>query len=243
MIHKVYLSLFIVIQVASLFLIALAGKGMDFWEARNSDIHSKFDSDLALHTWDSAIRDISSKVTKWGMGVGASILVLSSIGACIAGRHVSQQSKDIMHNHNANEIRQLVSDGRWKRRHLESLRKEFGEQALFDALFSAFTQEPQVPHREQEPPAKYLLQLRPQSEGDLPTLIRRTLRGWNLSIEELPFYFRDTSGIDRVRDALQTIESEEALDETEKKAIATYRFWLTLDSKAQQDGAAPSDGC
>jgi hypothetical protein len=53
------------------------------------------------------------------------------------------------------EVRKLVSAGKWKRKHLEALRRDFGDQTLFDALFSAFTQTPPVPCAEQEAPGDY----------------------------------------------------------------------------------------
>lgn len=40
------------------------------------------------------------------------------------------------------EVRSLVSSVSWKRKHLDALRREFGDESLFDALFSAFTQNP-----------------------------------------------------------------------------------------------------
>ena len=133
----------------------------------------------------------------------------------------------------AEEVRKLVSAGRWKRKHLEALRRDFGDQALFDSLFSAFTQSPAVSCGEQEAPGDFLLELKPLAGQDLKSLIRASLAGWNLSIEQLPFYFRDTYGIGRVREALAALDSERALGAEEQMALDTFRFWLRLQPEAE----------
>ncbi len=139
------------------------------------------------------------------------------------------------------EVRKLVSAGRWKRKHLEALRKDFGDQALFDALFSAFTQNPPVSCGEQEAPGDFLLGLKPRAGQDVRSLVRSSLAGWNLSIEQLPFYFRDTYGIGPVREALAALDSEPGLGPKEREALETYRFWLRIKPGAEPD-ASPNGG-
>ena len=126
------------------------------------------------------------------------------------------------------EVRKLVSTRRWKRKHLEALRRDSGDQVLFDALFSAFTQQPPVLCGEQEAPGDYLLELRPRGEQDLQSLIRASLSGWNLSIEQFPLYFRDTYGIEAVRLAIERLDLDASLDADERKALDTYRWWLRI---------------
>ena len=124
------------------------------------------------------------------------------------------------------EVRKLVSAGRWKRKHLEALRRDSGDQTLFDSLFSAFTQQPPVPLAEQETPGDYLLELKPRTVQDLQSLIRDSLAGWNLSIEQVPFYFRDTYGIGAVLRALDSLDSQPGFVDQEREALRAFRFWL-----------------
>ena len=138
------------------------------------------------------------------------------------------------------EVRKLVSTRRWKRKHLEALRRDFGDQALFDALFSAFTQQPPVPCGDQEAPGDYLLELKPRGAQELQSLIRASLAGWNLSIEQLPFYFRDTYDIEEVRLAIERLELDASLDADERKALDTYRWWLRVPKA--EPGAPPNGG-
>ncbi len=139
------------------------------------------------------------------------------------------------------EVRKLVFARRWKRKHLEALRREFGEQVLFDALFSAFTQQPPVPLAEQEPPGEYLFELKPRGAQDLQSLIRASLAGWNLSIEQLPFYFRDAYGIELVLRALEGLDQEPTLAHVEREALRAYRFWLRSPPGAEL-GVSPKGG-
>lgn len=126
------------------------------------------------------------------------------------------------------EVRKLVSAGRWKRKHLEAFRQEFGDQALFDALFLAFVEHPPLPYAEQQPSGDYLLELKPRTARPLPDLIRASLTGWNVSVEELPFYFRDVYGLETVYAALKEVASKRDLTQREGKALQTYRYWLSL---------------
>lgn len=138
------------------------------------------------------------------------------------------------------EVRKLVSTRRWKSKHLDALRRDFGDQALFDALFSAFTQRPPVPCGEQEAPGDYLLELKPRGAQNLQSLIRASLAGWNLSIEQLPFYFRDTYGVELVRLEIERLDLDTSLDADERKALDTYRWWLRIPRAAP--GAKPNSG-
>ena len=135
------------------------------------------------------------------------------------------------------EVWKLVSARKWKRKHLDALRRQFGDQALFEALFCAFTQKPPVPCSEQEAPGDFLLELKPRGLQDLCTLIRVSLSGWNLSVEQLPYYFRDTYGVESVRAAIDQLNSDTSLAEHEREALRTYQYWLHLQPKAEQSGS------
>jgi len=145
-----------------------------------------------------------------------------------------------MNTRSPDEIRKLVAAGKWKRKHLEALRRDFGDQALFDALFSAFTQKPPLDCAEQEAPGDYLLEMKPRGAQDVQSLIRASLAGWNLSIEQLPFYFRDSYGIQAVRLAIDRLDLDASLGADDRKALHTYRYWLHLPKAEPR--AAPNCG-
>jgi len=86
------------------------------------------------------------------------------------------------------EILQLVCEGRWQRKHLAAMQQQFGDDLVFDALFGVFTGESHG-FPDQQLAGRYLVQLRPNCHLPLALAVRRSLAHWNLSIEELPFYF------------------------------------------------------
>src|SRR5262245_39468854 len=128
------------------------------------------------------------------------------------------------------EIRQLVCEGRWQRKHLAAVQQEFGDDLLFDALFGVFTGGSHG-FQDQQLAGQYLLQLRPSCQLPVAVAIRQSLAYWNLSIEELPFYFWRVFGRDAVSEALAALEAEGGLTDSELRAIQTYRYWLRADEQ------------
>lgn len=131
------------------------------------------------------------------------------------------------------EIRQLVCDGRWGRKHLLVVQREYGDESLFDALFGVFTDHsrPDTVFQDQQIASRHLLELCPACHVPLEQAIRSSLRQWNVSIEELPFYFWRIYGRDAVLAAVSMIEADRSLSEQERKGIETFRYWLSSDEK------------
>jgi hypothetical protein len=70
-----------------------------------------------------------------------------------------------------------------------------------------------------------LLALRPPCFSDVGVLIRRLLPTWDLSVEQLPWYFDAVLGRETLLQALATLAGQ-ALSEEEQKALETFHFWL-----------------
>ena len=126
------------------------------------------------------------------------------------------------------EIRKLLYEGRWQLKHLLSLRKQFGDAYLFDALIGAFTDlsEPAHNYQRQEVCGRYLLELCPSCQMPVKQAMRSTLARWNLSVRQLPCYFERVFSREAVLQAIEEIESEGNLSETEQASIKTFRYWL-----------------
>jgi len=135
-----------------------------------------------------------------------------------------------MERRTPNEIRQLVCEGRWQRKHLTAVQQQFGDDLLFDALFGAFADDAHG-FQEQQRAGRYLIQLRPSCRLPLALAIRQSLPHWNLSIEELPFYFSKVFGRDAVSNTLAELEAEGGFTDLELRAILTYRYWLRVDEQ------------
>jgi hypothetical protein len=74
-----------------------------------------------------------------------------------------------------------------------------------------------------------LWKLKPKYNRNLPNDIRRTLQGWDVSIEELPWYFAEAIGIEKVKSVVESLLAE-PLEEIERKRAETYLYWLTVSS-------------
>jgi hypothetical protein len=56
-------------------------------------------------------------------------------------------------------------------------------------------------------------------------VIRHALTGWEVSVEELPWYLAIVCGEDAVWEALQTLDAE-PLSNRERNVLHTFRYWL-----------------
>ena len=79
-------------------------------------------------------------------------------------------------------------------------------------------------YQDQEFAGRVLRTIKPKSQKDLKDFLKRTLDNWDKSVEELPFWFRDNYGLDKVKDTFDEIE----LTENQKDKLKTMKFWLQL---------------
>jgi hypothetical protein len=113
---------------------------------------------------------------------------------------------------------------------LEVLRRQPGDEA-FDALMEVFcnADRPASRYLDQEYAGRLLLALKPPSPSNVQAVIKRILPTWNLSIEELPWYFEEVIGRDALLAALDALDTQ-VCSEQERKAIETFRFWIRARS-------------
>ena len=138
-----------------------------------------------------------------------------------------------MEQREPSEIRRLLYEGRWQLKHLLSLRTQFGDALLHDALMGAFTDssEPAQHYQHQEVCGRFLFELCPACQVPVKQAMRSTLASWNLSVRQLPCYFERVFGRAMVLHAIKEIESEGNLSETEQASIKTFRYWLHAEEK------------
>jgi hypothetical protein len=98
---------------------------------------------------------------------------------------------------------------------------------LFWGLYPSFIAQPIESRRypQQALAGSLLLRLRPPCP--IPTLeaLRDVLGGWEVSVEELPWYLAVACGEDAVRNAMAQLEGE-PLDDRRRLALYTFRYWL-----------------
>ncbi len=72
--------------------------------------------------------------------------------------------------------------------------------------------------------------LRPAYSRNLHDDIRCSLKYWNASIEELPWYLAVSVGLERVRSTVNSIIGE-TLEERSSSAANTYLYWLGMGAQ------------
>jgi hypothetical protein len=80
------------------------------------------------------------------------------------------------------------------------------------------------PFWDQETAGKILETIKPKSQKDLKEILKRTLKQWNKSIEQLPFWLRDNYGLEIVTQTFDQME----LDEIEADKLKTMKWWLGI---------------
>lgn len=102
---------------------------------------------------------------------------------------------------------------------------------IFYGLYMVFLSESSQAFAQQELAGKLLFILKPKLSLELAPLIEGVLENWNVSVEELPYYFRDVFGIELVSTAIECINADE-LNELQQKNLETMKWWLGLSVKA-----------
>jgi|SRR6185312_846004 len=98
---------------------------------------------------------------------------------------------------------------------------------LFWGLYQSFTAQPVESHRYQQQAlaGSLLLRLRPSCPLPAREAIRNVLGGWEVSVEELPWYLALACGEDAVWNAMAELEAE-PLDDRKRLVLHTFRYWL-----------------
>ncbi len=139
---------------------------------------------------------------------------------------MSQDSKTIVRRiYAAVDDLQRMDEQRLKQ-FIAAMRCRPAEEA-FDALIGVFadSSREQTRYLDQEYAGRLLLAVQPPCACDVRNVVRRVLRTWDVSVEQLPLYFEAVAGRDAVLQALQHLENQ-PLSEGEQHAIRSFRYWL-----------------
>ena len=70
-----------------------------------------------------------------------------------------------------------------------------------------------------------LYKLKPQAEFDLQDIILKSLKYYDVSIEELPYYMVEAKGLDFTICEVNKIVTD-SMSSTEKRSLDTIKYWL-----------------
>ena len=110
-------------------------------------------------------------------------------------------------------------------RQLIKILDKVDQEIIVDGVIKVFeTNRPDSLYQDQEFAGRVLMTTKPKSKRDLKEILKRTLTTWDKSVEQLPFWFRDNYGLEKVRDTFDNIP----LTDNEKEKLETMKFWLQL---------------
>jgi len=98
---------------------------------------------------------------------------------------------------------------------------------FFYGLYDVFLTVSGQDYESQGLAGKLLFRVKPKLYLELVPLLTNILENWNVSVEELPFYFRDLCGINVVAKAIGSINTAD-LNETQLNGLDTMKWWLRL---------------
>lgn len=78
---------------------------------------------------------------------------------------------------------------------------------------------------DQEFAGKVLFSIKPNSKNDSKELLKRTLKNWDKSIEQLPIWFAEIYGSNVIMSSLSDIENS-GISDLEKDKINTMKYWI-----------------
>jgi hypothetical protein len=99
------------------------------------------------------------------------------------------------------------------------------QEIIVDGVIKVFeTNRPDSLYQDQEFAGRILATINPKSKRELNGILKRTLWGWDKSGEQLPLWFRDNYGLDKVLEAPDNID----VADHERQNIETMKFWLRV---------------
>jgi hypothetical protein len=112
-------------------------------------------------------------------------------------------------------------------RQLIKILKNVPDEIIIEGLIKIFEghQRESKWYIDQEFSGKVLENIKPKSINDATGLLKRVLKNWDKSIEQLPNWFKENYGRDRIMRALQDIENS-GISNLEKDKISTMKYWI-----------------
>ncbi|CAL2095652.1 hypothetical protein [Tenacibaculum sp. 190524A02b] len=74
---------------------------------------------------------------------------------------------------------------------------------------------------------KILDALKPRTDIDLNSILKSTIKNWNKSVEEFPFWLKENYGFDLLKVKIFEFENQN-LNELESDKLETLKWWLKI---------------
>jgi hypothetical protein len=129
-------------------------------------------------------------------------------------------------------LKKLLRHRVWEEHFAAAIKEQFGENALFEILYSSLTDTNQSPAQfaDQKMAARLLVRIRPACGVSLKRAVAETLLSWNISVSDWPLYLWRTFGHEETSRALDEVKTSK-LSATQTEAMEAWRYWLSGDEK------------
>ena len=117
-------------------------------------------------------------------------------------------------------------------RQLTKILSKVNDQIIIDGIIEVFENEDRSEklYADQKNAGIILKKLNPKTKVSIESILDRTLKNWNKSVEELPFWLKDNYGMEALKKAFSKMENSN-LTELEADKINTMRWWLNIESE------------
>lgn len=105
--------------------------------------------------------------------------------------------------------------------------KNVSDQIIIEGIIKIFknTDRQNSQYTDQKYARKILTELKPKTNMDLISILELTIKNWNKSIKEFPFWLRENYGIDLLKNKLIEFETQN-LTALELDNLRTIKWWL-----------------
>lgn len=116
-------------------------------------------------------------------------------------------------------------------RQLIKILSKVNDQIIIEGIIEVFENENRIEslYNDQKSAGTILRTLNPKTEQSAQLIISRTLKNWNKSVEEFPFWLKDNYGIETLKKVFSEMENNN-LNELETDKIKTMKWWLRITS-------------
>lgn len=116
-------------------------------------------------------------------------------------------------------------------RQLIRILSKVNDQIIIEGIIEVFENENRIESlfNDQKSAGIILRKLNPKTQQSAQLIISRTLKNWNKSVEEFPFWLKDNYGIETLKKVFSEMENNN-LNELEADKIKTMKWWLRITS-------------
>ncbi|SEO92679.1 hypothetical protein SAMN05444671_4000 [Flavobacterium sp. CF108] len=130
-----------------------------------------------------------------------------------------------------NSVDKINQVGDLRIRQLIQILPKVSDEIIIEGIIQVFEDENRVDsvYTDQKYAGIILKKLNPKTEESAASILSRTLKNWNKSVEELPFWMKDNYGIESVKQVFSELEKTN-LTSLESEKLKTMKRFLGIKS-------------